>query len=271
MTLDQPDPAELAQQRLEQWRLRADGPVEHNGDALALPVRTADGTPALLKVGAGNTEHLVLRRWGGNGAVRLLRADPHERVLLTERVTPTTLGVLPDTEACEIVAGLYARLHVPALPQLPSATEVLRRWAERLHDLHLNVPVPRRLTEQALALTRELTADAAEVVLHGDLQFASVRAADREPWLAVDARPVNGDRHDELAPMLLHRWDDYAGHVRDGVRHRFWTLVDAAGLDEDRARAWIVVRMVHFATRASGAGGAAAVTRYLAIAKAVQD
>ena len=133
LTPDQPDLAVLAQQRLEQWRLRADGPAVRDADALTVPVRTADGTPALLKVGASDSEHLVLRRWGGNGAVRLLRADPHERVLLTERVAPTTLDTLPDTRACEIVAGLYARLHVPALPQLASATAELGRWADRPH------------------------------------------------------------------------------------------------------------------------------------------
>ncbi len=271
MTPARTDPAVRAQQRFEQWRLRADGPELRDGDALTVPVRTADGTPALLKVGASDSEHLVLRRWGGNGAVRLLRADPHQRVLLTERVAPTTLDTLPALQGCEIVAALYARLHVPALPQLASATESLERWADRVHDLDLSVAVPRRLTEQALALTRDLVADTSEVVLHGNLRFSSVRAADREPWLAVDARPVNGDPHDELTPMLLHRWDDYSGRVRDGVRHRFWTLVDTAGLDEDRARAWVIVRMVHAATGASGAEAAAAVTRYLAIAKAVQD
>lgn len=270
MRPDDPDLAALAQRYLERWRLRADGAAVRGADTLTVPVRTADGAPALLKTGAADSEHLVLRRWGGDGAVRLLRADPHERVLLTERVAPTTLDALPDTQACEIVAALYARLHVPALPQLPSATEELQRWANRLPELDAAVPVPRRLTEQALALTRDLADDAVEVVLHGDLHFASVHAADREPWLAVDARPLNGDPHDELAPMLLHRWDDYAGHVRDGVRHRFWTLVDAAGLDEDRARAWVVVRMVQAATGAAPTQ-AAAVTRYLAIAKAVQD
>lgn len=266
MTPGEPDLAALAQRHLQRWQLRADGPAVRGADALTVPVRTADGAPALLKTGAADAEHLALRRWGGDGAVRLLRADPHERVLLTERVAPATLDALPDTQACEIVAALYARLHVAPLPQLPSATEELRRWADRLHTY--DTAVPRRLTAQALGLTRDLIADAAEVVLHGNLQFASVHAADREPWLAVDARPVNGDPHDELGPMLLHRWDDYAGHVRDGVRHRFWTLVDAAGLDEDRARAWVVVRMVQAAT---GAAAPTEVTRYLAIAKAVQD
>ena len=32
--------------------------------------------------------------------------------------------------------------------------------------------------------------------------------------------------------------------MRDGLRRRFHALVDAAGLDEARARDWVVVRMV---------------------------
>ncbi len=44
--------------------------------------------------------------------------------------------------------------------------------------------------------------------------------------------------------MLWNRFDQLAGDVRDGVRRRFYTLVDAAGFDEDRARAWVIVRMV---------------------------
>ena len=45
--------------------------------------------------------------------------------------------------------------------------------------------------------------------------------------------------------MLWNRWDEVrrrAAHVRDAVRRRFYTVVDAAGLDEDRARDWVVVR-----------------------------
>ncbi len=265
-----PDRDAQAQHLIEQWRLRADGTSEEDADALVLPVHTADGASALLKIGSPvfADEHLVLRRWAGDGAVRLLRADPHRHAVLTERAGPTTLNALSDTDACAVVAGLYARLHVPAMPQLPSAADALRRW---LDDAVLTSPtVPRRLVEQARTLARELLADGdgAEVVLHGNLHFASVRAADRVPWLAVDPQPVNGDPNDDVAPMLNHRWDVVAGRVRDGVRQRFWTLVDVAGLDEDRARAWVIVRMVR---AAMGAGRTDEVTRYLAIVKAVQD
>jgi streptomycin 6-kinase len=80
---------------------------------------------------------------------------------------------------------------------------------------------------------------------------------------------LNGDPHFELAPMLWHRWDELNGQIRDGVRNRLYTLVDAAGLDEDRARAWIIVRVVREALRALGS--ASTLTKYVALAKAVQD
>jgi streptomycin 6-kinase len=69
--------------------------------------------------------------------------------------------------------------------------------------------------------------------------------------------------------------------VRDGVRRRFHTLIDAAGLDEARARDWVVVRMVinaHWAVedaerarRPLDAEERAWITRCIAITKAVQD
>jgi streptomycin 6-kinase len=47
--------------------------------------------------------------------------------------------------------------------------------------------------------------------------------------------------------MLCNRWDEVvaSGDVRTAVRRRFHTLVDTALLDEDRARGWVVVRMLH--------------------------
>lgn len=51
-------------------------------------------------------------------------------------------------------------------------------------------------------------------------------------------------------------------------------MVDAAGLDEDRARAWVVVRMVHNAMGAVRDGPAADpswLTRCITVAKAVQE
>ncbi len=62
--------------------------------------------------------------------------------------------------------------------------------------------------------------------------------------------------------------------MRDGVRRRFWSVVDAAGFDEDRARAWVIVRMVHNAMWAVQDGpltDPSWLTTCIAVAKAVQD
>jgi streptomycin 6-kinase len=265
---------------VEQWELRPDGPTTHGSGALLLPVRTADGAPAVLKINFPDAEsehaHLVLRRWAGTGAVRLLRADPHHRAVLLERLRPQHLDTLADAEACEVIAELQRRIQVPALPQLRSLTSYVVQWVHEFEALPRSAPIPRRLVEQAVALSRDLVADpaCAGVVLHGDLHYGNVLAADREPWLAIAPRPLNGDPHFELAPMLWHRWDDFAGHIREGVRDRFYTLVDAAALDEQRARAWAVVRVIHEATRALRTGSqsdASTLTKFVTLAKALQD
>ena len=260
----------MLQRQLDQWKLVPDGdPVAGRG-SIVQPVRTSDGVRAVLKIGRPDAEseheHLVLRRWGGDGAVRLLSADPPHRALLLERLNSETLRSLRDVDACDVVAGLYGRLQVPPMPQLRSLASELELWTRELESLPRRAAVPRRLVEQAIGLGREMVAEPATVVLHGNLHYGTVLAADREPWLAIAPTPMNGDPHYELAPMLWHRWDDVTGDVRVGVRRRFHRLLDGSGFDEERARAWAVIRVVRQATR-----DPANVTTYVAIAKAIQE
>jgi streptomycin 6-kinase len=152
------------------------------------------------------------------------------------------------------------------LPQLRTLTSYLDAWTSEFEALPRSAPIPHRLVEQAIVLGRELAGQPGDSVIHGNLHYGNVLAADREPWLAIAPRPMAGDPHYELAPMLWHRWDELTGNIRDGVRRRFYTLVDAAGFDEERARAWVIVRVIRQAIL-----DAASVTRYVALAKAVQD
>jgi streptomycin 6-kinase len=270
----------LVQSQIDEWDLTADGAPTHGYCSIVVPARTADGAPVILKVAYPDVEseheHLALRRWGGDGAVRLLRADPHRRAMLLERLYSRNLNELWDVEACEVVASLYRRIHVPALPQLRTLAKYVEGWTADLTALPRSAPLPRRLVEQAITLGRDLAADPASTgtLIHGDLHYENVLAAEREPWLVIDPKPVNGDRHYEIAPMLWNRWDDLAGDTRDGVRRRFHALVDGANLDDDRARAWVVVRMVHNAMwelTDSAEPDRNWLTMCVAIAKAVQD
>ena len=276
----------LQRDLLAEWDLVEDGPPTHGYAALVVPVR-ADGVQAVLKIAFPDveTEHeaLALQRWGGRGAVRLLRADPHRRAALLERLHRQDLRALGVLEACEVVAGLYPSIHVPAPPQLRSFPAYLGRWTDALAALPRGAPIPHRLVEQAVSLARDLATDPActGTLLHHDLHYENVLAGDREPWLVIDPQPMSGDPHAEPAPMLWNRWDELGDDVRGGLRRRFHTLVDAAGLDEDRARDWVVVRMIvnaywaiedaERADRPLDAEERVWITRCIAVAKAVQD
>jgi streptomycin 6-kinase len=269
----------LAGGLLEEWQLSVDGSPSNGYCSLVLPVRTTGGRPSVLKIGfpgdESEHEHLALQHWHGQGAVELMRADPHRSAMLLERLHPENLNDLWDLEACEIVAGLYGRLHVPAPPQLRTLTSYIERWGGDLAGLPRNAPVPRRLVEQALSLGRDFVADPASTgtMIHCDLHYENVLAGDREPWLVIDPKPVSGDPHYELSPMLWNRMEELEGDLRNGLRRRFHTLVDAAGLDERRARDWVVVRMIHNALwhLQDGGGPDDYLTGCIAIAKAVQD
>lgn len=271
----------LVAEVLDEWQLTADGEPTTGFTALVLPVVTDDRVPAVLKLGMPGDEeqheHLALQRWGGDGAVRLLRADPARRALLLERLHRRDLTAVPDVEACEVVAALYARLHMPAPAQLVAQTTYVERWTDDLDRLPRSAPVPHRLVEQAVSLGRDLVADPASVgtMIHGDLHYENVLAGDREPWLVIDPKPTSGDPHYEVAPLLWNRWDELRGRYREGVRRRFHTVVDAAGLDEDRARDWTVVRMVHNALWEvedhPDAPDEDYLTMCVTVAKAVQD
>ncbi len=276
---------------LDEWQLTREGEVAcHGYCSLVLPVRTTSGRRAVLKLtfdGDDESLHeaLALQHWSGNGTVEMYRADPRRRALLLERVHREDLRSIDDDKACEIVAGFYGRLHMPAPQRLRTVTSYHERWLDDLAGLPRDAPLPRRYVEQALSLGRDLIADPAStgVIVHGDLHHENVLAADRAPWLVIDPKAMSGDPHYEPEPMLRNNWDVAVagGNVRETVRRRFFTLVDVAGLDEDRARAWAIVRLVINANwriedavrvdRPLDDEDREWITRMVTIAKAIQD
>ena len=264
-----------------EWELRVDGTPMAGHTAAVVPVRTSTGDAAVLKVGwphpEAEHEHLALRAWAGEGTVRLLRADPRRFALLLERAEPGhDLGRVDVRKACEVVAALYPRLHRAAIPQLTRLSAHAARWAASLGELSRGDLVPRRFADQASSLARGFARDPGTdgTLLHTDLHFANVLAASREPWLVIDPKPLSGDPAYEVAPMLWNRWDEViaSGDPRTAILDRMYALVDGAGLDEDRVRAWVTVRMMVNAQWAltSGADSAGWLTKAVTLVKAVQ-
>ncbi|MFN8078269.1 MAG: aminoglycoside phosphotransferase family protein [Kineosporiaceae bacterium] len=268
----------LLDQMLATWQLEPTGePVRTGWTAVAVPVRR-EGDPAMLKLVWPHREslgeHLALRRWAGAGAVRLIAADPGHGALLLERLdADRDLRALPIDDACAVIGGLLRRLHVPALPQLLRLTEYVSTGLAGLTE-HPDA-LPRRYVEQSRGLVRELSADPASTatLIHTDLHFENVLAGGREPWLAIDPKPMAGHPGYEVHPVLLNRSQDHAeaGSLRRGVRRRFEIVCDTADLDRDQARAWTIVHATLGAFWAAREGDAPTVGLSIAILKALDD
>lgn len=231
-----------------QWSLRLDGPVWHGQCALVLPCHR-DGEPVVLKVSwpheEARLEHLALQNWHGRGAVRLLAADPAHWAMLLESVAhDADLTDPPLLDAIEVIGGLFTRLDRSATPQFTSLSSYAERWTALCRSG--SRLVPRRLTDQAAGLLAELSPECDGRLIHQDLHYENVLAAEREPWLAIDPKPLSGEWAFAVAPLLWNRWEQAAAatNVRTHLRLRVGVVAEAAGLDESRALAWTFVRMV---------------------------
>jgi streptomycin 6-kinase len=242
---------------LDRWDLSLDlapgEPAWHGNAALVVPVRAADGAPAALKVSwphrEATHEALGLRVWAGDGAVRLLASDGAWTHLLERLDRTRDLTCVPVDEAVEVVGGLLARLHVPAPDGLDTTggelVEGPARWTER--SARFAALVPEALVREARAVAADLATDPRDgTLLHTDLHYTNVLAAEREPWLAIDPKPHSGDAAYEVAPLLWNRWAEAvaSGDLAGAVRRRFDIACGAADLDVERARAWVLVREV---------------------------
>ncbi|HCA88008.1 MAG TPA: hydroxyurea phosphotransferase [Streptomyces sp.] len=277
---------ELAAAYLERWELRRDGPVTHGMVALVLPVHCPDGTPAVLKLQPVDEETTgeadALRVWDGDGAVRLLRHDPDTGTTLLERLDPSrTLSAVPDDlAALRTLAELLARLTAhPAPSGMRRLADVAAGLLDRLPGAlpALADPAERRLLADCAAATRELIHESGDRLLHWDLHYENVLAplpgSGREPWLAIDPKPLEGDPGFELFPALWNRWDDVVatGDVPRMVRRRFDLMTETLGLDRERARGWTLARVLQNAVWDVEHGAAALQPVQVAIVEALTD
>lgn len=232
------------------WDLEVGDPYALSFNWVA-PVRRGDGTPAVLKLGVPESDHLfheaaALTSFDGRGAVRLLDRDAERGALLLERAAPGTQArvLVPerDEEATAAFVTLTRRLHrtPPAdcpLPELVTRGEAFTAHLRRYPDDRV---LPRHLVERAGRIFDELCASAAErVVLHGDLHHDNILRAEREPWLAIDPHGVVGDPGSEVGPWLYNpdparRDDDLLALVPARIEQ----LADGLALPVERVIAW---------------------------------
>jgi streptomycin 6-kinase len=178
----------------------------------------------------------------------MFQADTAVGALLLERLdSRRTLRDLHLTEAATIAGRLLRRLAVPAPQGFRSLQAVADDIARSLNERQerLGRPVPTAWLETARTLSEQFEGRAdTRLLVHADLHYGNVLAGEREPWLAIDPRPVAGKPEHAVAELLWTRVDEVED--ADGVRRLLSVLVDSGALDAGKARRWAIVRCVDY-------------------------
>lgn len=235
------------------WRLTVHAPVEPGSVSWVAHAELADGTPAILKLSFPDEETRheadALRLWAGRGAVRLYEYDRARHAMLLERCVPgAQLWSIADEDAAHrIAADILRRLWAapPAATRFRSLADDARRWSRELparYERH-GRPFPYRLLDEARSLCVELVASQPEaVVCHQDFHGGNVLSADGR-WLAIDPKPLVGERAFDLASLLRDRRNQLLTEPapRRVVQRRLDLLSSELGIERDRARGWGIV------------------------------
>ena len=230
---------ELAAGCAERWSLELETPVD-TPHSLVVPAGEL-----VLKLNApshaeADTEADALERWDGAGAVRLVARDDASRALLLERCVPGTR--LRDSEVDEIavVAPLLGRLQLEldAAHPFTHLAEEADRWVLEVPRRYAQAgePFERRLLDAALDVYRSVDRSAARLV-NQDLHGGNILRAEREPWLAIDPKPLVGERELDASGLLRN-----AGSVS-----RWLDALAEVGFDRERARGWGVAHNLAWA------------------------
>jgi streptomycin 6-kinase len=231
----------------ERWSLTLGEPYEQGAAGYTTRATLPDGTPAVLKLVHPHRESEyeadALELWDGVGAVRVLARDESGHAFVLERCEPgTALSRLDADSALDIMIGLLPRLWRPAREPFHTLMDEAAWWASYLPGQWRG---DRGLLDAALDSIATLSPTQGEqVLLHQDLHFDNVLAAQREPWLVIDPKPLLGEREFAVAPIAR---SSELGHSKQEVLHRFDRVTSELGLDRERARGWTIAQTVAWA------------------------
>jgi len=233
---------------MKRWALSPDLPLEGEQATCSFvsPVRTENGTPAVLKLGMPHMEARDevegLRFWNGDGTVQLLDADDALGAMLLERCQPgTVLRSLPEPDQDSVIATLLRRLwrKPPAAHPFRSLSTMTRHWSEETLAQAEHWP-DAGLVREGLVLFKELPLSAKEqVLLATDLHAGNVLRAEREPWLVIDPKPFVGDPAYDATQHLLNCF----GRLRSDPARTIQSFSDLLHVDANRVRLWTFARL----------------------------
>lgn len=248
---------EIVARLTDEWGLTLGEPFLGGSAAYVAPA----GDNAVFKVTWPHREAAGegpgLRWWDGRGSIRLLHESAEDYALLVERCVPgeiLTNAPLPAEERLRIGADLMRQLWscgAPVDSEIELLADVTAEWADLVEERMARIapPYDPGIVARGVQLLRTLPTTATRrVVVHGDFNPGNILSTKREPWLAIDTKPMIGDPGYDPCP-LIGQIDD--PHLYDNplpvIRARYQLVADVCGEPAERLLAWAFARTVESA------------------------
>jgi streptomycin 6-kinase len=237
----------------QEWSITVGDAYNDSTEAFVAKATCADGTAAVLKLivprsgNAAENEIAVLQLTGGDGCVRLLRADAARGALLLERLGRSLYELaLPIRRRHEILCSTAARVWRPAPGcGLPTGAEKSRWLADFITATweELDHPCSERAIDYAItcaARRADAHRDEQAVLVHGDVhQWNALEAPDG--FKLVDPDGLLAQPEYDLGIIMR---EDPLDILDEDPHERARWLAARTGLDATSIWEWGVVERV---------------------------
>ena len=232
----------------ELWGLELQDAYPNCGVAYVVPAKQM-GETVVLKVQWPHEECRyevdALKLWDGDGAVNLLESNQKHHAMLLEHCDPGTH--LSNNDADDPIGVM-----IDLLPRLWKRTDgPFKRLRQEARDWQCSLyseweasgrACERSLIDAAYGIMNELSDSQGEQVLvHQDLHGDNVLASSRDGWLAIDPKPLIGEREFALSPII--RSFEF-GETKKDVIYRLDRLTSELSLNRERARGWAIAQSI---------------------------
>ncbi len=235
------------------WNLHDITPVKNMTFHYVAKAITHTHQPVILKIGYDQksieNEKQALIYFNGDGSIKLIDHTEKYHALLLQQAIPgiTLTSFYPDQ--IDLVIDCYTstmkKLHSKHLPSNHNYPHI-REWLQAIDKLTPNHHISESLLKNVVSLKNQLLKTiTTEVFLHGDLHHDNM-LKHHDEWLAIDPKGVIGETEFEIAAFDFMYVNELANdiHVKNTFETRINLLAKKAGLDAQRIKDWILVRLV---------------------------
>lgn len=248
---------ELLRIHEKRWNIHIFPPFNLTYNYVA-PAEKKDGTPLVIKIGfKGDKEFLseieALKQFGGNGSVKLLKADIDNAVILLEKIIPGThLSRLANNEEAVRIGIKIARTLWRKPPQKNPYLIPLEKWYNGFEKIKGNTDskfnvLPRYIVSEGERLFAKLLATTKEKkLIHGDFHHKNILRSQKREWLAIDPKGIIGDPIYDLAVFLYNPKSQLSKNkdIAHIVKKRIEIFSDTLGFEKERIIEWGIAQSV---------------------------